>query len=366
MDVGIIGLTGSGKTTIFNYLTGGRAEPSSYGPSGDHVNVGVAKVPDSRLQGLAGIFQPKRLVPAEVRYVDVPFAPRELGKSEGFKGVLLDQLSKVDALLHVVRSFKDPSVPHIEGSIDPKRDVDAMNLELAYSDLAILERRRERIELSLKGAASSEREALLKERGLIDKIENGLERGVGILEQSLTPEEHKILRNYQFLMAKPMLLVLNIGEQELPRSTEMEQELKAQYFRQSVKVAVVSGKLEHELSQLDEADAQIFRSAMEAGEPAIDRILTLSYQVLGLISFFTTASGEVKAWSVPSDTEAARAAGKIHSDMERGFIRAEVIGYHDLAQCGSTAEAKKRGLLRLEGKNYKVQDGDVITFLFNV
>ncbi|MFQ5933752.1 MAG: redox-regulated ATPase YchF [Dehalococcoidia bacterium] len=366
MDIGIIGLPRTGKSTIFNCLTRGDAEASGHGSHGDRIDVGVAKVPDHRLDGLAGIFQPKRVVPAEVRYLDVPFTPRGLGKSEGFSAQLLSYLSQADALLHVVRRFDDPSVPHQEGSVDPERDVSTMSMELTYSDLAILERRRKRLEVSLKGARAQEREALLREQALMDRIREGLEQEVGIREQPFDQEERRALSGYQFLTAKPLLLVLNIGEDELDRAVELEKELEERHHRPGVRGAVVCGKLEEELSQLEEDEAETFRAELGAGEPAIARILRLSYQILGLVSFFTTVSEEVRAWSVPQDTEAVKAAGKIHSDMERGFIRAEVIKYDNLVECGSVAEVRKRGLLGLEGKGYKVQDGDVITFLFNV
>ena len=366
MDIGIIGLPQSGKTTIFACLTQVRGEPSTHGSRGDEVSIGVAKVPDPRLEGLSGIFEPRRVVPAEVRYLDVPFTPRSLGKGEGFGGRLLDHLSKSDALLHIVRRFDDPSVSHVEGSVDPERDISTMNMELAYSDLVILERRKERLTDSLKGARAGERDVLLREQALLDRIREGLEGEVSIREQTFSSEERKTLSNYQFLTAKPLLLVLNIGEDELPKVNELEEELEQRHARPGIRGAVVCGKLEVELTQLDETEVETFRLAMGAGESAVARILSLSHQLMGLVSFFTTASGEVRAWPVPKDTEATKAAGKIHSDMERGFIRAEVIGYDDILGCGSIAEARKQGLLRLEGKAYEVQDGDVITFLFNV
>lgn len=363
MDIGILGLPRSGKSTIFNCLIHGDADSSGYGGK---VNIGVAKVPDSRLDRLADIFKPERKVPAEVRYVDVPFTPRGLGKTEGFSGQLLNHLSKCDALLQVVRQFGEPSVPHEEGSVDPERDIGTMNLELAYSDMGILERRHQRLEDTLKGARAQERDVILKEQALIARIKEGLENETGVRGQQLGPDERKAISGYQFLTAKPMLLLLNIGEEDIPNIDELEPEMSERYIRPGIGTAVVSGKLEAELGQLEDDEVEVFRSEMGVGEPAIDKVLRLSYDLLGLVSFFTTVSEEVKAWSVPRDTQAVKAAGQIHSDMERGFIRAEVLGYDDLVECGSIAEARKRGALRLEGKRYKVQDGDVITFLFNV
>ena len=366
MDIGIIGLPQSGKTTIFNSLTKGSAAGSGHGGEVDKVKVGMAKVPDPRLQQMADIFNPKKIVMAEVRYTDVPLTPRGLGKGEGFGSQLLNVLTMADALLHVVRAFDNPSVAHIEGSIDPYRDIDTMNLELTYSDLTILERRRARIVDSLKGARSQERDALLKEQGLIDRIRDGLEREVAIRDQSFSPDEQKALNNYQFLTAKPILLVLNIGEKELPNSQALEEELERRFGGSGVIGAVVCGKLEEELAQLDEVEAGDFRSVMGGGEPATEKVLRLSFQLLGLVSFLTCSEKDVRAWPIPRDTGAVKAAGKVHSDIEKGFIRAEVVGYDDMVSCGSIVEARKRGVLRLEGKSYKVQDGDIINFLFKV
>lgn len=359
MEIGIIGLPKSGKTTVFNSLTKGEAETDAYTPTSLEPNLGVAKVPDPRLLKLEAIFKPKRTIHAEVKYVDIA-----IPKGKGLSGELLAYLSKVDALVHVVRVFFNERVPHSEGSIDPQRDIAIMDLELAFSDMAILERRLKRIEDSLKGARSPEREALLGEQSLITRIKSALEKEVPVREQELGGEETKMIENYQFLSAKPLLVLLNIGEEQLPQASSLEADLHSHYPQ--LQFAVVCGKLEMELGQLSEAEALEFRAAMGVNEAMTHRIIELSYELLGLISFFTIASGEVKAWTVPRNTPALRAAGKIHSDMERGFIRAEVIRYDDIVKCGSLAEARKQGLLHLEGKNYIVKDGDVITFLFNV
>lgn len=359
MEIGIIGLPKSGKTTVFNSLTKGKAETSAHIHAAPVPNLGVAKVPDARLSGLEAIVKPKKTIPAEVKYVDIA-----VSKGKGLSGELMTYLSTTDALIHVVRSFSDESIPHSEGSIDPYRDIALMNLELAFSDLAILERRLGRIEDSLKGARASDRETLLHEQSLIVRIKSALEGEVPVREHVLSQDESKIIANYQFLTAKPLLVLLNIGEEQISQASPMEEDLCSQYPQ--LQFAAVCGKLEMELNELDEAEAQEFRTALGVAEPATSRIIELSYEILKLVSFFTIASGEVKAWTVTQNTPAPRAAGKIHSDMERGFIRAEVIGYDDLVKCGSLAEARKQGLLRLEGKNYIVRDGDVITFLFNV
>jgi len=362
VKVAIIGIPDSGKTTIFNALTRGKAEVAAYSPT-LAPNIGVAKVSDSRLSVLEGIFQPKKTVPAEVSYIDIAGSIKGFGK-EGAGGEFLNYLTTADALLQVVRTFEDGQVPHPEGSIAPKRDIASLDLELAISDLAIMERRLEKLETSLKGAKAAERESYLKEQLLLQKIKTELEKEIPIRIQGLAKEELKMLANYQFLTAKPMLVVLNIGEKQIPRAAQLESEISSLYPQFAV--VALCGKLEMELAQLSDAEAREFRESMGLSKPALDRVIDLSYSLLGLISFFTTVSSELKAWTIPGGTPAPKAAGKIHTDMERGFIRAEVISYSDLASCGNLAEARKRGLLRTEGKNYIIQDGDVVTFLFNV
>ena len=241
-----------------------------------------------------------------------------------------------------------------------------MTLELVFSDLAIIERRLKRLEDSLKGAKQSERDLLLKEQTLLQKIRAELEKEMPIWQQGLNTEEFRSLSNYQFLTAKPMLLVINIGESQLAQALSLEAELRSAYSHSQFEVVALCGKLEMELSQLDDIEADEFRSAMGLTDSALNHIIRASYHLLGLISFFTTVSSELKVWTIPKETTALKAAGKIHTDIEKGFIKAEVIGHHDLEKCGSIAEARKQGLLRLEGKNYIVQDGDIITFLFNI
>ncbi len=362
MKIAIVGMPESGKTTIFNALTKGKAEVAAYSPT-LAPNVGVAKVCDPRLSVLEGIFQPNKTVPAEVSYIDIAGSIKGFGK-EGARGELLNYLTTADALLQVVRAFEDDKVPHPEGSIDPKRDIAALDLELAISDLAIMERRLEKLETSLKAAKALERESYLKEQLLLQKIKAELEKDVPIRLQGLAKEQFKMLVNYQFLTAKPMLVVLNIGEEQIPQASQLEGEISA--LHPQFAVVALCGKLEMELAQLSDAEAREFRESMGLEKPALDRVIDLSYSLLGLVSFFTTVSSELKAWTIPRATPAPKAAGKIHSDMERGFIRAEVTGYSDLISCGNVAEARKRGLLRTEGKNYIIQDGDVVTFLFNV
>ncbi len=366
IDVGIIGLAKSGKTTVFNALTKGKADTGSYTTESSAPHVGIAKVPEPRLKTLSEMLQPKRVVPAEVRYIDIGASVKSLVKDKGIGGEILNQLSNADALINVVRAFTDESIPHVAGSLDVARDIATMNLELVFSDLAIIERRLERIETSLKGVKAAERQTFLHEQEILNKFKADLEKDVPIRELELTAGEAKTITNYQFLTAKPLLIVVNIGEEQLAEAASLEADLNSRYAPDMCRVITLCGKLEMELAQLENSEAEEFRADFGLQEPGLDRIIKLSYELLGLISFFTTVSNEVKAWSIPKGTNAVNAAGKIHSDMERGFIRAEVINYDDLVKCGNPTEARKQGLLRLEGKEYSVEDGDVITFLFNV
>ncbi len=362
MKIAIVGMPGSGKTTVFNALTGGRVEVAGRSPALAS-RTGVAKVPDPRLAVLQDIFQPKKVVPAEVTYIDIAGSPKSLG-SEAIGGELLNHLITADALLQVVRTFADEAIPHPEGSIDPQRDMLGLDLELAVSDLAIMERRLGKLETGLKGAGASDREALLKEQRLLQRVKAELEGDVPVRRQDLAADELKMLSNYRFLTAKPMLVVLNVGEDQIASASRMEGEIGALYPQFAV--AAFCGRLEMELGQLSDTEAAEFRESMGLSVAALNRVIGLSYSLVGLISFFTTASAELKAWTIPAGTPAPRAAGKVHTDMERGFIRAEVVGFNDLESCGSLAEARRRGLLRTEGKSYVIKDGDVVTFLFNV
>ena len=366
MEIAIIGLPQTGKTTLLNALTRGRAESGAFGGARQEVRVGVSRMADPRLDTIVQIFGPDKVVSLEVKYWDVPVGSEASSASPSIGGELLNLLQNADALLHVVRAFDDPSVPHVSGGVDPHRDVANMEGELALSDLGILERRIQRIDTSLKGASAHERDALNRERSVIGRLKEGLEQDVPVREQDTSPDESDILSNYQLLTAKPMLIVLNLDEGAISRLPELEADLSSRYGGRGLKATALCGKLEMELSQLSPEDEREFRESMDVRDPGLDRVVRLSYDLLSLISFFTYVSKEVRAWSIPTDTTAVKAAGKIHSDMERGFIRAEVVAFDDLARCGSVAQCRKEGLLRVEGKSYPVKDGDVITFLFNV
>jgi GTP-binding protein YchF len=359
INIGIVGLAQSGKTTIFNALTRGQADTKSTTP-----HIGQAKVPEPRFKALAEMFQPKRVVPAEVSYIDIGAMVK--GGERGMGGQILGELSHTDALINVVRAFADDSIPHIEGSLDVERDITAIDLELALHDAGIISRRLERIETSLKGGTQPERQQLLREQQLLEKLNYKLEQEVPVRQLDLTADETKAISNFQFLTAKPLLIVVNIGEEQIGEAAALEAELNSRNRGMGRGIITLCGKLEIELTQLDDQTEKECRAEFGITEPGLERVIKLSYQLLDLITFFTTVSDEVKAWSIPRGTSTLKAAGKIHSDMERGFIRAEAISYDELMKCGSMAEAHKKGRLRLEGKGYTVQDGDVITFLFNV
>ncbi len=365
VDIGIVGLGKSGKTTIFNGLTRGKAATGGYSAKAQ-ANIGMASVPDNRIHQLAEIFHPKKIVHAEVKYIDIGASLKEMAVDKGIGGQLLNQLSTVDLLLNVVRAFKDDSLPHPEGSLDIDRDIEAMNMELAFSDLSIMERRLERMEGSLKAAKAAERATLLKEQELLAKIKAGLEKDTPIREMQLSAEELKSLSAYQFLTAKPLLTVVNIGEDQLPQAKAMEEDLNKRYAKPKSRIIASCGKLEMELAQMGDEAMADFRKEFGMQESGLDRTISVSYELLDLISFLTAGEDECRAWPIKRGTEAVKAAGKIHTDIERGFIRAEVISYTDLLRVRTFAEAKKQGLLRLEGKTYIMQDGDVVNFLFNV
>jgi GTP-binding protein YchF len=302
-----------------------------------------------------------------VTYIDVAASPSGgFGKGQGIAGPFLNALARTDALIHVVRLFENPAVPHVEGSVDAARDIASMNLELAFSDLAILERRVDRITAGLKAAKAQEREAAQLELDLLARIKADLEREIPLREQSLSDEERRSLEGYQFLTAKPLLLLLNLDEAQLADQQAIETRYREQFGRPGTDVAAICGTLEAELAQMTPEEAAEFRAEMGLPESSLDRAIRISYGLLGLVSFLTAGPDEVRAWTIQRGTLAPRAAGRIHTDIERGFIRAEVVRFDDLAGAGSMAEARKRGALRSEGRTYVMQDGDVVEFLFNV
>jgi GTP-binding protein YchF len=360
MKIAIIGLPNSGKTTVFNALTRGTAETAAYSSGQLEPNLATVKVPDARLGVLARMFNPKKVTPADVQYVDVGGLSSGAGQSGGLPPALLNYIGGADALLHVARDFADETVPHPEGRVDLARDVAAVDLELAFSDLAIIERRLSKLSAEIGKMSTKDRELRMAERDLLVRLQGELEAERPIRDVELSEEEERILRGYQFLTAKPLLLVVNIGEERIKHPPGFA------YPHRRSGVVAICGKVEAELAQLDDEDAQAFMDDLGISEAARDRVIAESYELLGLLSFLTTGPDEVRAWTIRRNTPAVEAAGAIHSDIQRGFIRAEIVAYDDLIKAGGMNEAKKAGAVRLEGKTYIVKDGDVCHFLFNV
>jgi GTP-binding protein YchF len=365
MKLGIIGLARSGKTTVFNAVTRGTALVGAYS-SGTQPNLGTVTVPDDRVDRLAAIYHPKKVTHATVQYVDFPAAGESFGKGEGPGGKFLNELARMDALIHVVRRFADESVPHPDVTIDPERDIEALDLELAFADAAQVERRLARLEPEMRSMKPGEREGPQRLKDLLERIKARLEDGVAVRAQELSAEDWKLLESTQFLTALPMLILLNVGEEDLAGREALEAAARQRHAGPGRDVAVMAGRFEMDLNELDDAEADEFRAAAGVAESGMAGAIRASYTLLGLISFLTAGPDECRAWTVRRGASAPEAAGKIHSDLQRGFIRAEVVRFDDLVACGSEAEAKKRGLLRTEGKQYVVQDGDVLNILFNV
>jgi hypothetical protein len=362
MKIGIVGLPNSGKTTVFNALTGGSAETASYSSGSLEPNLATVKVPDPRLHVLAGMYKPKKTTFADVQYIDVAGLSGGAREAGGLSPAFLNYISQVDALLHVVRAFEDPNVPHPNGSVNPGRDIETVDLELGFSDLAIIERRLQRLNGEIGKTAGKEKELRIQERDILQRLQASLEADTPIRDVELAPDEEKMLRGYQFLSGKPLLLVLNVGENQLGENLAAS----INYPHQNSAVVQLAGKVEAEIAQLEPGDARAFLDDLGIAEAARDRVIEASYGLLGLVSFLTAGPDEVRAWPIRRGTPAVEAAGTIHSDIQRGYIRAEVVAYDDLVAAGTMAEAKKRGTVRMEGKTYIVQDGDICNFLFNV
>ena len=363
MDLGIIGLARSGKTSLFNAVTRGQAQVGAYS-SQSEPNVGVARVPDARVDALAAVFKPKKTTYAEIRWVDYPVAG--FG-AEGPGSRFLAEIAGLDAIVHVVRAFEDDSVPHPEVTVDAHRDIEALDLELAFADLALIERRLTRIEAEMRSIKATERARLDEDRALMQRLQQALEAGTPIRAVTLSEAEQRALAAYQFVTRLPVLLIVNIGEADVARATAIEAEFAERHGGPGVAVAALCAKIEAELALLDGEEAAEFRADLGLPpESPLDRAIQAAYALLGLHSFITAGDDECRAWTVRQGATAPEAAGKIHSDLERGFIRAEVSSWQELAEAGSNAELKKRGRLRTEGKTYVVQDGDVMNILFNV
>ena len=355
----LIGFPSSGKTTLFQLMTSARDAPKGKGD----VNIGISKVPDDRLDALTAMYNPRKRVPATVEFTDIIATARSGAQAlvdvAGYKNA--------DALVHVVHAFRDQSVPHPSGSIDPARDAQAMEDELILADLGVAERRLERLEKDLKKGRSAELE---KERDLVHRCQRALEEGKPLRALELTGEDLKRLRGFQFLSAKPLLLVINLDEgdvSEVGSSVEKAAEnsgLTAFLAHASTRAVALCAKIELEISQLEGDDAKAFLSDLGLSESGLNRVIRTSYDLLGYMSFFTVGEDECRAWSIARGTSAQLAAGEIHTDIQRGFIRAEVVAYDALIARGSMAACRDHGEVRLEGKEYIVQDGDIINFRF--
>jgi GTP-binding protein YchF len=366
MQIAIVGLAGSGKTTVFNTLTRGHAETGGFG--GMELHVGVVKVPDDRLEKLAAIFKPKKIVQADVTYVDLPAPPASSEGHVGTEDLPAEHLARLrdsDALLHVVRAFEDPANPHPEGSVDPGRDLDRLDTEFLLADLALVDRRLERLKTSGRHGTAAEREANEREEAILVRLKAALEAGSPIRDVVLEPEEEKAIRGFRFLTQKPVLILLNVGEGDMCAAPERVQAVAASYDHRNAIVDALSARIEMELGELEPDEAAVFMEELGIAESSLDRVIALSYRLLGLISFLTAGPDEVRAWPIRDGSTAVDAAGAIHTDLAKGFIRAETVAYDDLLELGSMAEAKKAGKLRSEGKTYRVRDGDVVEILFS-
>jgi GTP-binding protein YchF len=364
----ILGLPGSGKTTVFNALTRAEAKTGGFGGSADEPNLATVKVPDPRLDTLTEMFNPQRKVPADVQYFDVAGIAKGIAE-KGMSGQLLNHLAQGDALIHIVRAFEDADLPHPDGSVDPMRDIETMEMEFAFSDLAIIEKRLQRLVAQIPKMKGAEREAYEREQVVLTQLKEALEGDQALRDvvPNLDADDRKMLSGFGLLSAKPLLILLNIGESQLGEPAEqLVADVRERVGGPQVAVDALSGQIEMEIGRLDAESAEIFMSDLGISESSLDRIIRVSFDLLGLIPFFTVGPDECRAWTIRRGETAVEAASAIHSDIQRGFIRAEVVGYDDMIAAGSMAETKRLGTFRREGKTYVVQSGDIINFLFNV
>lgn len=358
MLIGLVGLPLVGKTTLFNLLTGQRVATGTFMGAGAGVNIGMAPVPDRRIDFLSALYKPRKTTYAQVQFKDLP----GVEPGQGVAGKFLDEVRAADLLVHVVRAFTSEDVPHVAGSVDPMRDLADFNTELLLADMGAVEKRIERIKGAKKPPKTAAAEIAVLERFLA-----ALEAEQPVSSVSLTGEERELLVGQSFLTEKPLLLAVNLDEDQLRAGDyPRRDELMAYAAERGFPVIEVSAQVEMEISELSPEDRAEFMADLGLSEPGMARLARAAYDYLGLISFFTVGEDEVRAWTIRRGTVARRAAGKVHSDIERGFIRAEVFNFADLEAAGSPAAVRERGLFRLEGKDYVVQDGDIICFRFNV
>ena len=364
MKLGIVGLPNVGKSTLFNALTSAGAESANYPFCTIEPNIGVVSVPDTRLDRLADMYHPEKYTPAIIEFVDIAGLVKGASQGEGLGNKFLSHIREVDAIVHVVRCFKDDNIIHVDGSVDPLRDVETINLELIFSDIEILERRRDRTSKALKGDKT-----LAGELAVIEKTLKGLEEGKCARALDLSQDELDILADTPLLTLKPVIYVANVSEDDVseePLNNPFYVSLKKFAQEEHSEVIPVCAQIEAEIAELEPEEKAAFLEDMGIEESGLDKLIKASYSLLGLISFLTAGPKEVRAWTIRKGTKAPQAAGKIHSDFERGFIRAEVVAYDDLMRLGSMNAAKEAGLIRSEGKDYVMADGDIVVFRFNV
>ena len=365
MKLGIVGLPNVGKSTLFNSMTSGKAEAANYPFCTIDPNVGIVAVPDERVDNLAKLYNSAKITPAVIEFVDIAGLVKGASKGEGLGNKFLSHIREVDAIVHVVRCFEDENVVHVDGSVGPVRDIETINLELIFSDLEILERR-----ISKTAKAAQGDKSLKKELVILEKLKNGLENGkVARLIEFDDPDDKEFADRLTLLTAKPVLYAANVSEDDLAddgANNEYVKQVREYASAEGSEVFVLCAKIEEEIAELDEDEKKEFLADMGVGSSGLDRLIAASYKLLGLISYLTAGPTESRAWTITNGTKAPGAAGKIHSDFERGFIRAEVVSYDDLMRLGSYNAAKEQGLVRSEGKEYVVKDGDVILFRFNV